>query len=136
MSATPEPNQFRFTGGSHEPPQRLTRLQQLTLNTWRLAHAKVLREIKPNDVLPQAAICAALAILRDTSNPLALFARHDARAEEFALVATIVMPQRSRDDLHDLLDSAFLLRWLELTRNGGPEELPPLRGCGPRPLLP
>jgi hypothetical protein len=66
-------------------------------------------------------------VLRDTTDPLHLFPRHDARAEEFALVASLVAPERSRDEVHDLLDGAFLLRWLELTSNGrGPEELPPL----------
>ena len=68
-----------------------------------------------------------------------LFRRHDARHEEFALVASLVGQDRTRDAVHDLLDSAFLLRWMELTSNGrGPQELPPLirRPCGPPPLLP
>src|SRR5688572_29396613 len=134
----PEPER-RLPNGSNYPARRLTRLQQLTLNTWRRASAQVARDVAPNEVLAQVAIYAALAVLRDTTDPLALFARHDARAEEFALVESLAPPESSRDALHDLLDTAFVLRWAELTSNGcGPEELPPLtrRPCGHPPLLP
>jgi hypothetical protein len=139
MSASHEPDSHRVANGSNERPERLTRLQQLTLNTWRRASAKVAREVSPHDILSQVAICAALAVIRDTTTPLALFARHDTRGEEFALVTSLASSQRSRDGLHDLLDTAFLLRWLELTSNGrGPEELPPLtrRPFGHQSLLP
>ena len=136
MSATPEPERHLPIGGG-EPIRRLTRLQQLTLNTWRRASGQVARNIAPIEILPQVAIHAALVVLRDTTDPLALFARHDARAEEFALVASLAPADSSRDALHDLLDTAFLLRWTELTTNGGPEELPPLtrRPFGHPPLL-
>jgi len=132
----PEPH---LPGRRNDPPRRLTRLQQLTLNVWRRASAQVARDVAPTDILAQVAIYAALAVLRDTTDPLALFARHDARAEEFALVESLAPPDSSRDGLHDLLDSAFLLRWAELTSDGrGPDELPPLtrRPLGPPPLLP
>ena len=102
MSATPEPERH-FPLGGGEPIRRLTRLQQLTLNTWRRASAHVGRSIAPIEILPQVAIHAALAVLRDTTDPLALFARHDARAEEFALVASLAPADSSRDALHDLL---------------------------------
>jgi hypothetical protein len=106
---------------------RLTRLQQLTLNTWRRAAAKVDREVAPNAVLEQAAICVVLAVLRDTVEPIALFARHARAAREFALVTSIVPRDRRPSLDHDLLDTAFLLRWQELTSGGrGPQELPPL----------
>ena len=118
--------------------QRLNRLQQLTLNVWRLSATRVSREVAPDDVLAHAAVHAVLAVLRDTNEAMGLFARHDRRAEEFALVASLVCPDRVRDSVHDLLDSSFLLRWLELTSDGdAPEELPPLtRPCGSQPLLP
>ena len=138
MSAASEPEP-RPVYGRSVPPRRLSRLQQLTLNVWRLASTRVTRDVSPNDILAQVAIHASLALLRDTTDPLTLFPRHDARAEEFALVASLAGPGRTRDALHDLLDSAFLLRWFELTSDGsGPEELPPLtrRPCGPPPLLP
>ena len=134
MSAIPEPERHVPIGG--EPIRRLTRLQQLTLNTWRRASAQVARNIAPIEILPQVAIHAALVVLRDTTDAIALFSRHDARAEEFALVASLAA-NSSRDAVHDLLDTAFLLRWTELTTNGGPEELPPLtrRPFGHPPLL-
>ncbi len=139
MSAMPEPER-RAPNGSNDPSvRRLTRLQQLTLNTWRRASAQVSRDVAPTDILAQVAIRAALAVLRDTNSPIALFARHDARAEEFALLSSVAPPARSRDSLHDLLDTAFLPRWAELTSDGsGPEELPPLtrRPFGHPPLLP
>ena len=139
MSAKPEPER-RAPNGSNDPSvRRLTRLQQLTLNTWRHASAQVSRDVAPTDILAHVAIHAALGVLRDTNSPIALFARHDARAEEFALVSSVAPPARSRDSLHDLLDTAFLLRWAELTGDGcGPEELPPLtrRAFGHPPLLP
>src|SRR5260370_36817543 len=104
----PEPER-RAPNGSNDPSvRRLTRLQQLTLNTWRRASAQVSRDVGPTDIFAQAAIHAALAVLRDTNNPIALFARHDARAEEFALAATLAPPERSLDARHDLLDTAFL----------------------------
>ena len=135
----PEPERRAHNGSNDPCLRRLTRLQQLTLNTWRRASAQVSRDVGPTDILAQVAICAALSVLRDTNNPIALFARHEARAEEFALVASLAFPDRSRDALHDLLDTAFLLRWAELTSDGcGPEELPPLsrRPFGHPPLLP
>jgi hypothetical protein len=139
VPAMPEPER-RIPNGSNDPSvRRLTRLQQLTLNTWRRAAAKVNRDVASTDILAHVAIHAALAVLRDTNNPIALFARHDARAEEFGLVASLAECDRSRDALHDLLDTAFLLRWAELTSDGvGPEELPPLtrRPFGHPPLLP
>jgi hypothetical protein len=137
VSATPEPERH-VANESHERPTRLTRIQQLTLNTWRRASARVTLDVSPNDVLAQVAIYASLAVLRNTSDPVRLFARHETRAEEFALVTSLAH-ERSREALHDLLDSAFLLRWLEVTSNGrGPEELPPLspRPFGHQPLLP
>ena len=106
---------------------RLTRLQQLTLTTWRRAAAKVDREVAPNAVLEQAAICVVLAVLRDTAEPMALFARHAHAVDEFALLTSIVPRDRRPSLDHDLLDTAFLLRWQELTGGGrGPQELPPL----------
>ena len=138
MSATPEPEPYS-TSAPNLSSRRLSRLQQLTSNVWRLASARVAHEVPPTDVLASTAIHAALAVLRDTTDALDLFRRHDARAEEFALVASLMAQDRTRDALHDLLDTAFLLRWLELTSDGrGPQELPPLtrRPCGPQPLLP
>ena len=137
MPATPEP-EHPVPVGNNEPPRRLTRLQQLTLTTWRYASAKVARDVSANDILAQVAVCAVFAALSDVAQPQALFARHADGAQEFALVTSLAAPQSSRDELHDLMDTGFLLRWTELTSNGrGPEELPPLtRRIGHKPLLP
>lgn len=138
MSATPEPDP-RNTDRDNQPARRLTRVQQLTLNVWRHAAATVSRRVMPDDVLAQVAIQAVLAALSDTTDPMELFVRHHHAEEEYALVASLVAPERTTDDMLNLLDSGFLLRWQELTSDGrGPEELPPLRRAmdGPRRLLP
>ena len=135
MSATPEPDPR--THGRQEPAKRLTRLQQLTLNVWRHAAATVARQVPPDDVLAHVAIQAVLAVVRDTTDPLALFTRHNNGEDEYGLVSSIA-GVRSCDELLNLIDSGYLLRWQELTSDGrGPEELPPLRPrSGPQRLFP
>jgi len=138
VSTTPEPDPHTTNRGQ-QPSRRLNRVQQLTLNTWRHASASVCRHVMPNDILAHVASHAVLAALRDTTDPLDLFFRHQHGEEEFALVSSLLGSDRSRDELFDLFDTAFLLRWQELTSDGqGPEELPPLRRAmdGPQRLLP
>jgi len=108
--------------------ERLTRVQQLTLNTWRLAAAKLQRQLHPDIALEQAAVHALLAILRDVRRPLELFLRHAQAAPDFAFIRSLVEERPREEDLaYDVLDMAFLLRWNELVADGsGPEELPPL----------
>jgi hypothetical protein len=116
----------------NSPVQRLSRVQQLTLNTWRLAAAKLARVLDPCSVLEHAALHAALGTLRDVNEPLVLFRRHAEAHREFALITSLVEATPNQDLAYDILDTAFLLRWNELVAIGtGPEELPPLRG---RPL--
>ena len=107
--------------------RRLTRAEQLTLPTWRWAFVALCRQVEPRDLLPQVALQAVLARLRECTDPLQLFARHRSASAEFAVVANLLPEERRRALDHDLVDSAFLLRWNELTTDGGgPEELPPL----------
>ena len=108
--------------------ERLTRVQQLTLNTWRLAAAKLQRQLHPGNALEQAAVHALLAILRDVRLPLELFLRHAQAAPDFAFIRSLVEERPRDEDLaYDVLDMAFLLSWNELVADGaGPEELPPL----------
>ena len=117
-ASTPTPSERR---------SRLTRAEQITLTTWRWAFVTLRRQVEPQDLLPQVALQALLARLRDCTDPIRLFGRHGSAAAEFALVAGL-LPEAGRRALdHDLVDSAFLLRWNELTADGaGPEELPPL----------
>jgi hypothetical protein len=110
------------------PVERLSRVQQLTLNTWRLAAAKLERVLDPRSPLEQAAMHATLGTLRDVDTPLALFRRHAEAHPEFALIASLVHDTQHEDLTYDILDTAFLMRWNELVADGtGPEELPPLR---------
>jgi hypothetical protein len=114
---------------STQPSPRLNRHQQLTLNTWRLAAAKLEREVPAIAVLEQAAVHAVLAALRDVPTPVALFVRHAHALPEFELIRSLVEEKPREQDLtFDVLDTGFLLRWNELVADGsGPEELPPLR---------
>jgi hypothetical protein len=108
-------------------PRRLTRAEQLTLTTWRWAFVTLCRNVQPQDLLPQVALQAVLARLRDCSDPLQLFVCHRSPDAEFGLVASLLPEEHRRTLDHDLVDSAFLLRWNELIADGhGPEELPPL----------
>jgi hypothetical protein len=107
---------------------RLTRFQQLTLNTWRWAHTKLGRVLDPAAVLEHAALHAVLASLRDVDTATALFDRHAHAYPEFSLITSLLANDRHSNLRYELLDSAFLLRWNELTTAGDePEELPPLR---------
>jgi len=113
---------------STPPIQRLSRVQQLTLNTWRLASDKLQRVLDPCSILEYSAIHAVLAILHDVNQPIALFGRHASADPELALVNSLVANTSRADLAYDILDSAFLLRWNALVAGGvGPEELPPLR---------
>jgi len=60
---------------STHPIRRLTRLEQLTLNTCRRAAVKLRDTHDPPAVLEHAALHAVLASLRDLDDPLALFVR-------------------------------------------------------------
>jgi hypothetical protein len=107
--------------------RRLTRAEQLTLTTWRWAFVALCRQVEPQDLLPQVALQAVLARIRDCTDPLELVARHRSPEAEFALLTSLLPEEHRRALDHDLVDSAFLLRWTELTADGdGPEELPPL----------
>ena len=108
-------------------PTRLTRVQQLSLNTWRRAAATLDRVLAPHAVLEHAALHAVLASLRDLDQPLLLFARHASAYPEFALITSLVPAEGNAALVYDILDTAFLLRWNELVADGrGPQELPPL----------
>ena len=136
MSAMPEPDPR-----AHEDAQprraRLTRVQQLDLNVWRHAAASVARKVSPHDLLAHVAVQTLFAVLRDTTDPLELFSRHTRADADYRLVISIA-GERSTDELMNLMDNGYLLRWQELTSDGrGPEELPPLRPrSGPQRLLP
>jgi|SRR5579871_6227847 len=110
------------------PLWRLDRIQQLTLDTWRLAAAKLERILDATAILEHAAVSATLAALRDVEVPLVLFRRHAGPEREYALITSLIHTTNEADLGYDILDTAFLLRWNELIAHGdGPEELPPLK---------
>ena len=114
---------------SNTPPiPRMTRLEQLTLNTWRWAAVSIGNTVDPCAILELAGMHAVLAVLRDLDDPKMLFRRHAQAQTEFQLVLS-VLPDQYRPGLaHDILDTAFLLRWIELVADGAaPQELGPLR---------
>ena len=118
---------------SPQPIRRLTRLEQLTLNTWRWAAATVQNTLDPSAILELAALHAVLGTPREVDDPVALFTRHTHAQPEFQLVLSL-LPDAYRPGLpYDILDTAFLLRWTELVATGvAPLELkplPPRRPC-------
>ena len=115
-------------------PTRLTRLEQLTLNTWRWAAVKLHDAVDRHAVLEQAAVHAVLASLRDLDDPLALFGRHAQAQPEFQLILSLLPHDHPPSLAHDILDTAFLMCWRELVGDGrAPQELPPLRPRRPEP---
>jgi hypothetical protein len=112
-----------------QPIRHLTRLEQLTLNTWRWAALSIGNTVNPCAILELAAMHAVVAVLRDLDDPKLLFRRHAQAQPEFQLVLS-VLPDDYRPGLaHDILDTAFLLRWTELAAGGAaPQELGPVRG--------
>jgi hypothetical protein len=114
------------------PIRRLTRVEQLTLNTWRWAAIKLRQADERQAVLEHVALHAVLASPRDVSDPLTLFTRHAQAHAEFQLILSILPDDRPPNLAHDILDTAFLLRWTELLADGeAPEELPPLHARKP-----
>jgi hypothetical protein len=114
--------------GSTYPTRHLTRLEQLTLNTWRWAAVKLHDALDSRAVLEHAALHAVLASLRDLEDPLVLFVRHAQAQPEFQLILSVLPVDHKPSLAHDILDVAFLLRWQELAAGTrGPHELPPLR---------
>jgi len=108
--------------------RRLNRVQQLTLNTWRLAAAKVERVLDPLSILEHAALHAVISALREVNQPFDLFDHHATADAELALISSLIGPAGRADLAFDILDAAYLVRWSELVAGGGgPKELPPLR---------
>ncbi len=123
-----EPSCMSTKHSSPVPVQRLNRVQQLTLNTWRLASAKLERVLDPCSLLEHAAIYATLGALPDVDEPLDLFRRHAEAQPEFALIVSLIRAAGQEALAYDMLDTAFLPRWDELVSSGnGPEGTPSLR---------
>ena len=112
---------------STQPVRRLSRLEQLTLNTWRWAAVTLESTVDPAAILELAALHAILGTLRDLDDPLALFTRHAHAQPEFQMILSVLSEDHRPGLAHDILDTAFLLRWTELAATGiAPQELRPL----------
>ena len=112
---------------STQPVRRLSRLEQLTLNTWRWAAITLESTLHPAAILELAALHAILGILRDLDDPVALFTRHAHAQPEFQMILSVLSEDHRPGLAHDILDTAFLLRWTELAATGiAPQELRPL----------
>jgi hypothetical protein len=101
----------------HRAPRvrRLSRAQLLTLTTWRWAAVKFDQHVCHDDVLEHVALHATLATLRELEDPFELFARHAEAHPEFSLVRSLAPGDCTYESLpHDILDTAFWLRWNEL----------------------
>ena len=85
-----EPSCMSMEHTPASPAQRLSRVQQLTLNSWRLAAAKLAGALDPYSVLEHAVLHATLGALRDVDKPLDLFGRHAEAQPEFALITSLV----------------------------------------------
>ena len=112
---------------STQPVRRLSRLEQLTLNTWRWAAITLEGTLDPAAIMELAALHAILGTLRDLDDPLALFTRHAHAQPEFQMILSVLSEDRRPGLAHDILDTAFLLRWTELAATGiAPQELRPI----------
>ena len=112
---------------STQPVRRLSRHEHLTLNTWRWAAITLESTLDPAALLELAALHAILGTLRDLADPLALFTRHAHAQPEFQMILSVLSADHRPGLAHDILDTAFLLRWTELAATGiAPQELRPL----------
>ena len=90
---------------SSRPTYRLSRVQQLTPNTWRLSAAKLERVLEPCSVLAYSALHAVLATLRDVDHPIGLFGRHATADSELALVNSLVGGTFQAELAYDILEA-------------------------------
>jgi len=120
MSPTPTPGPLQV--------RRLTRMQQLTLNTWGWAAVNLARELDSHDILGHAAIHVVLGSLRDVDDPLALSSVTPPRTPSTPCSRVCCRSRFSQVSATRSSTQHSLLRREELVANGGgPEELPPLR---------
>lgn len=96
----------------------LNRYDRATVALWARSHAEISRR-PGHGPLAEVAVHALLSGLRRCPEPPTLFACYEAdAAADFALIGSL-LPGGSASEPHwRVRDTAFYLRWLELT-NGG-----------------
>ncbi len=94
----------------------LNRYDRATVALWARSHAELFKR-PGRDPLAEVAVHAVLAGLRSRcTEPTALFASYDAdAAADFALIGSLLPGTYASELLWRVRDSAFHLRWLELT---------------------
>ena len=94
----------------------LNRYDRATVALWARSHAELSKR-PGHGPLPEVAVHALLAGLRRCPGPPALFACYEAdAAADFALIGSLLPGGSGSEALWRVRDSAFYLRWLELTK--------------------
>lgn len=93
----------------------LNRYDRATVALWARSHTE-LSKGSGNGPLPEVAVHALLSGLRRCPEPVALFACYEAdAAADFAVIGSLLPGGSASEQLWRVRDSAFYLRWLELT---------------------
>ena len=98
--------------------ERLSRYDRATVALWTRSHAEMARRPADNP-LAEAAVHALLARLRQWAERSDLFACYEAdAAADFALIGSLLLHGSGSDLAWRVRETAFYLRWLELTDGG------------------
>ncbi len=98
--------------------ERLNRYDRATVALWSRSHAEMGR--RADGPLAEVAVHALLAGLRRCARPLDLFASYESdAAADFILIGSLLPHGSGSDLLWRVRESAFYLRWLELTQGNG-----------------
>lgn len=99
--------------------EHLSRYHRVTVGLWARSHAELAGRTGQT-CLAEAAAHALLASLRRCAEPGLLLARYEAEAAaDFALIGSLVDGRPSDELFWRVRDSAYHLRWGELTAGAG-----------------
>lgn len=99
---------------------QLNRYDRATVGLWTRSHAEVMQRTNRSHLV-EAAAHALLAGLRRCATVTALFARYEADAPaDFALIGSLLPDGPPDELLWRARDTAFFLRWRELTGGAPP----------------
>lgn len=95
--------------------EQLNRYDRATVGLWMRSHTELMQRTNQSHLV-EAAAHALLAGLRRCDTATALFARYEADAPaDFALIGSLLPDGPPEDLLWRARDTAFYLRWHELT---------------------
>jgi hypothetical protein len=99
--------------------EQLSRYHRVTVGLWARSHTQ-LASPTGQTCLAEAAVHALLAALRRCAEPVLLLACYEvAAAADFALIGSLVDGKPSDELFWRVRDSAYYLRWGELTTEDG-----------------